>query len=364
MKNKTSIVILGDFSEWWGVNKVDFYNAIAKNVDEIDVFLSSYGGDVGEALAIYDMLKGHKAKVTIYLSGIVASAATIVACSGDRVIASPTNIYMVHKANWFSFGNSNDMRYAADVLDVFDEKIVSIYERKVKGKIKKDNIWKLMNDSTWMTSESAVELGLVDGVEDFSFDFDGQRISWGLFASNPKEIDVVSNYTTSLKAIQNYFQTNSKQYKSSNMKVFNSITEKVVAALVSVGLISDENKDKASQAISEINVEDSAIQNMISSEVSNHIKAQSDKLTKLETDIENQKSSFEDFKKSITDKIGSAEFLGIKNSSSGNGPSSSPPNTGDPLPKASGPKLELFRKALNDGRITKEEFKEATGLES
>ena len=203
--NKTSIIILGDFSEWYGVNRRNFYQAISKNdIEEIDVFLSSYGGEAAEALTIYDMLKGHKAKVNIYLSGVVASAATIVACAGDNIIASPSNIYMIHKASLFTFGNSDDLRYSASILDVFDEKIVSIFEKRVSNKktLKKENIWKLLNDATWMTSETAAELGFVDTVQDFTFDFEGQQIGWGIFATDPKKIETVENYETNIKVIQ------------------------------------------------------------------------------------------------------------------------------------------------------------------
>ena len=70
MPNKISITILGDFGAWWGTNRRSIYNAISDNsVEEIDVFMSSYGGEAAEAFVIYDMLRSHKAKVNIFLSG-------------------------------------------------------------------------------------------------------------------------------------------------------------------------------------------------------------------------------------------------------------------------------------------------------
>lgn len=370
--NKTSIVILGDFADWYGTNRINFYKAISKNdIDEIDVFLSSYGGEVAEALTIYDMLKGHKAKVNIYLSGVVASAATIVACAGDKIIASPTNIYMIHKGSFWVGGNATDLRQAAEILDVFDDKIVSIYERKVtaKGKLKKETIWKLLNQSTWMTSETAADLGFVDSVEDFTFDFEGQQIGWGIFASDPKAVTTVENYETNIKVIQSAIKTSSIQFiqnNSKSMKILNSIAEKVVQALTAAGFISEENKNKAIENIADVDFENETITNIVQKETSaifdNSKKDYENKITALTQKLNDAETKFKDFETKVTDALASHQFAGFKNQGGTNGESTQEPNN-EEKPKLSQVKIEFFREALANGSITQEEFKKNTGLE-
>ena len=96
-------------------------------VKEITVNINSPGGSVYEGVAIYNMLKRHKAKVVVNIDGLAASIASVIAMAGD-VVRIPSNaMLMVHNAMSMEFGNANDMRETADLLDKITS---SIRDRK------------------------------------------------------------------------------------------------------------------------------------------------------------------------------------------------------------------------------------------
>jgi ATP-dependent protease ClpP protease subunit len=367
MPNKISITILGDFGAWWGTNRRSIYNAISDNsVEEIDVFMSSYGGEAAEAFVIYDMLRSHKAKVNIFLSGVVASAATIVACAGDTVTASPTNIYMIHSASIFAYGNAAELRQTSKVLDVFDEQLLNIYlkrnEASGKRKIDRDAMAKMISDATWMTSDTALQIGFVDAVQDFSFDFEGQEIAYGLFASDPKEITTVQDYDTNIKVIQAHFQSNSHQLNFNNMKILNSISQSVVSALVQVGIIAAADSEKAINAISDSDFDNDAVSALVQAEtkpILANVQTHAEQVSALQTRLETAEKALAD----ITNQLASAQFQGINNQGGGsNGDATHKPNADNP--KEINPvALNFYNQALGSGKITNEEYKRATGMD-
>jgi hypothetical protein len=95
---------------------------------------------------------------------VAASAATIIACAADEVVARHNTNYMIHYPWGITVGNAEVMRKAAEDLDQLTIPIVSVYKEQVKGKIQEDTIRQLMADETWMTADEALENGFVDKV--------------------------------------------------------------------------------------------------------------------------------------------------------------------------------------------------------
>lgn len=144
------------------MNIIDQLKGI-KDVKEITLRINSDGGDVFEALAIYNYLKSLDAEITVYIDGLAASAATIVACSGKVIMPSNAQM-MIHNPFGLVQGDSEEMRAMAEVLDKVKDSIISVYSAKT-GQDKKV-IAKLMDKETWLSSEEAFALGFCNEVLD------------------------------------------------------------------------------------------------------------------------------------------------------------------------------------------------------
>lgn len=172
-KNKTEdsgeLMLYGDISNstWWGdeVTPKDFKKDLDAlgDIKSLDIFINSGGGDVFAGQAIHSMLKRHEAYKTVYVDGLAASIASVIAMAGDKVIMPVNAMMMVHKAWTIAMGNSDDFRKLAEDMDKIDESIVATYQAKT-GKDEAE-INQLMQDETWMTAEEAVKNGFADEIE-------------------------------------------------------------------------------------------------------------------------------------------------------------------------------------------------------
>lgn len=134
-------------------------------VSLINLYVNSPGGSVFEGIAIGNMLKRHKARVIGYVDALAASIASdIIACCDE--VRMPSNaMLMIHNAMNSVFGNSKELRKAADDLDRINEVQVSTYMEKINGKTSEDEIRRMMDEETWLTAQQAYEIGLCDVVE-------------------------------------------------------------------------------------------------------------------------------------------------------------------------------------------------------
>lgn len=149
---------------WWGdeITPSMFRDELAKVSGNLTVWINSPGGDCVSASQIYTMLKNHKSKVTVKIDGIAASAASVVAMSGDETLISPTGYLMVHNPMTLASGNKSDMEKAIALLEEIKEGIINAYVRKTG--LSRNKISKLMDDETWLNAEKALQLGFVDGI--------------------------------------------------------------------------------------------------------------------------------------------------------------------------------------------------------
>lgn len=155
---------------WWGdeITPKQFKQDLDAlgDIDELKVFINSDGGDVFAGQAIHSMLKRHKATVTVYIDGLAASIASVIAMAGD-VVRMPRNaMIMVHNPWAFMFGgyNAEDLRKMANDLDKARESILVTYEDKTG--MERDELIKLCDAETWLTAEEAVDKGFADEIEE------------------------------------------------------------------------------------------------------------------------------------------------------------------------------------------------------
>ena len=154
--------------DWWSGGGVTAkrISAALRSIGEKDVTvkINSPGGDMFEGIAIYNMLRAHKAKVTIEVLGWAASAASIIAMAGDEIRMGLGTFMMVHNAWGVVIGNRHDMREGATLFDGFDSAIADIYEARTG--MKRGEIVKLMDAETFMGPSEAVKNGFADVVDD------------------------------------------------------------------------------------------------------------------------------------------------------------------------------------------------------
>ena len=164
------LLLYGDISDstWWGdeITPKNFKEELDSlgDIKTLNVYINSGGGDVFAGQAIYSMLKRHSATVNVYVDGLAASIASIIAMAGDNVKMPKNAMLMVHNPWSFGMGNANDFRKLADDLDKVRESMISVYEDKTG--MGKESIVELMDAETWMTAEEAIEFGFADEIEE------------------------------------------------------------------------------------------------------------------------------------------------------------------------------------------------------
>ena len=117
-------------------------------------------GDIAESF--WGDTRRHKAKVTVNIDGIAASAATLITCAGDTVRMPKNALFMIHNPSTIAMGDSEEMRKQADVLEKYKNSITETYLQKVN--IDKEKLSELMNNETWLNAEEALKYGFIDEI--------------------------------------------------------------------------------------------------------------------------------------------------------------------------------------------------------
>lgn len=131
-------------------------------LEKIIVRINSPGGEVFDGITIYNLLKQNSAKVIVYVDGLAASIASVIAMAGDEIHMADNALMMIHDPWSFAIGNAADMRETADRLDKVAGTIVRTYAKKTgKGE---QELADMMAAETWMNADEAVEHGFADYV--------------------------------------------------------------------------------------------------------------------------------------------------------------------------------------------------------
>ena len=150
---------------WWGISAKDVSAAleeIGDDVAEIQVRVNSPGGEVWEGMAILNMFRAHRAKITTVVDGLAASAASFIVAAADERVMSPGTQMMIHDASAFAAGDADEMDKARRMLDSVSDSIASIYADAAGGSAEE---WRAtMREETWYTAAETVTAGLADKV--------------------------------------------------------------------------------------------------------------------------------------------------------------------------------------------------------
>ena len=139
-----------------------FKDELMSGSGPITIWLNSPGGDCIAASQIYSMLMDYPGEVTVKVDGIAASAASVIAMAGTKVLMAPTALMMIHNPMTLAWGDKSEMTKAIEMLDEVKESIVNAYE--IKTGLSRAKISHLMDAETWMNANKAIELGFADDI--------------------------------------------------------------------------------------------------------------------------------------------------------------------------------------------------------
>lgn len=174
------IMIFGNIIDrhyWEGdkdnVTPKDFDKALKElgaGLKNLTIRVNSYGGSVfaGQAIAtMIDTVKRRGVQVTAVIEGIAASMGSVIPQAAHKVHMADNAMMMIHKPSSIAWGNANEMRDTADMLDKTEKTLIALYMRRFTGT--EDELKDLLKgevDGTWMTADEALGYGLVDEVDE------------------------------------------------------------------------------------------------------------------------------------------------------------------------------------------------------
>lgn len=145
------------------------FDSVIKQIDakydSYDVHIISEGGDVFEGYAIYNALKNTGKSITVYIEGLCASIATLIAGAGDKIIMNEKSQFMIHNPLVRdTSGDANDLRNVADQLDKIKTQLIDVYQSRTG--LPQAQLWEMYDNETWLLPEQAKAMGFVDEVRD------------------------------------------------------------------------------------------------------------------------------------------------------------------------------------------------------
>tara|TARA_R100000084_G_scaffold105881_1_gene63715 strand:- start:41 stop:1075 length:1035 start_codon:yes stop_codon:yes gene_type:complete len=275
--SETADIYIFDEIGMYGVTAQDFIGEIKelKNTP-INLRINSLGGDVFNGMAIYNVIKKREAKTTVYIEGIAASIATIIALGADEVVMSENSLFMIHNAWGGTMGDAKDMRKSAETLEKISTELTEIYMKKTG--LSYDVVSNMMDEETWLNSEEAYELGFVDTISD------------AIKIAAKYDVSKFKNITN--EQIQNKLNININNRTMTNelKEWFNNKVEEIVTAVKGDVKVSN---DVAEQTAITVNLGDNEeIKNKISEFETNNTEL-SNKISLLEEELATAKGTNE-----------------------------------------------------------------------
>jgi len=301
---KSTDVYIFDEIGMWGVTAQNFISDIKDLKDTpINLRINSLGGDVFDGLAIYNVIKKRTAKTTVYIEGIAASIATIIALGADEVVMSENSLFMIHNASGGAMGESKDLQKTAEVLNKITRQLAEVYESKTG--LSQETIQDMMDEETWLNAQEAFELGFIDTISD------------AIKIAAKYDVSKFKNITQ--EEIKNKLSININNKKMTNelKEWFNSKVEEIVTSVKGEVKVS---ADVAEQTAITVNLGDNEeITNKISEFEAKNIEL-SNKMSLLEEELVSAKGNNETLTvevEGLNAKINKADAKGTELETSG-----------------------------------------------
>jgi ATP-dependent Clp endopeptidase proteolytic subunit ClpP len=301
---ETADIYIFDEIGTYGVTAQDFISEIKGLKDmPINLRINSLGGDVFDGMAMYNVIKRREAKTTVYIEGIAASIATIIALGADEVIMAENSLFMIHNAWGGTSGEAKDMRKTAETLDKITSELTDIYVKKTG--LSYDALAEMMDEESWLNAQEAFDLGFIDTISD------------SIKVAAKYDVSKFKNITQ--EEIKNKLSININNKKMTNelKDWFNSKVEEIVTAVKGEVKVS---ADVAEQTAITVNLGDNEeITNKISEFEAKNIEL-SNKLSLLEEELVSAKGNNETLTvevEGLNAKINKADAKGTELQTSG-----------------------------------------------
>jgi len=301
---ETADIYIFDEIGTYGVTAQDFISEIKGLKDmPINLRINSLGGDVFDGMAMYNVIKRREAKTTVYIEGIAASIATIIALGADEVIMAENSLFMIHNAWGGTSGEAKDMRKTAETLDKITSELTDIYVKKTG--LSYDTLAEMMDEESWLNADEAFALGFIDTISD------------SIKVAAKYDVSKFKNITQ--EEIKNKLSININNKKMTNelKDWFNSKVEEIVTAVKGEVKVS---ADVAEQTAITVNLGDNEeITNKISEFEAKNIEL-SNKLSLLEEELVSAKGNNETLTvevEGLNAKINKADAKGTELETSG-----------------------------------------------
>lgn len=151
--------------DFWGdvVTAKAINDEIAQaNGKPLNIHINSYGGEVFEGFAIYNNLKNYAGRKVVYVDGIAASIASVIAMAGDEIYMNKASMLMIHNASGVAYGNAEEMKKVVNALEQINEVIRDVY--KNRSNLDDEQLKQFMDNETYFTPQEAVQYGFADGI--------------------------------------------------------------------------------------------------------------------------------------------------------------------------------------------------------
>jgi ATP-dependent Clp protease protease subunit len=157
--NELEMLVYDVIGEAWdgsGITAKSFKDQLdnSGSYDRISVRINSPGGDVFDGVAIYNLLRAQGKPVSVYVDGLAASSASIIAMAGDEIVMGTAALLMIHEAWSLAIGDADDMRKMGETLDTVTGSIADIYVLRTGNDLA--DIKQMMKDETWLNSADAL----------------------------------------------------------------------------------------------------------------------------------------------------------------------------------------------------------------
>lgn len=164
--NIYEIDVFGPIGGYDGVSASAFKRVLeaAGGATTVVVNLNSPGGDVFDGIAIHNMLAQHDADIEVRVFGLAASAASVIAIGGDKILMGEGSFFMIHNAWTFALGDTRELAKISDTLSRIDGELAKAYA--THSGLDVAEIKDLMDAETWFGADEAIENGFADGTFD------------------------------------------------------------------------------------------------------------------------------------------------------------------------------------------------------
>ncbi|RVD66413.1 ClpP-like prohead protease/major capsid protein fusion protein [Mesorhizobium sp. M7A.F.Ca.ET.027.03.2.1] len=197
---------ISDFWEDTGFTAIQVMSALSELRGDVTVRINSAGGIAYEGVAIYHLLKNHDGKVRIVIDAIAASAASVVAMAGDEIVMPEGTVMMIHNPSGITFGNADDHRETADLLEQLGTIWAQVYVKRTG--LPETEIAAMMKAETWLSGDEAVAKGFATSTGQNAAEIDKDPVM--------KAIDQTFDFSTYHKAPAS-LMTLSKNRKASGL---------------------------------------------------------------------------------------------------------------------------------------------------